>query len=137
MFEEMEAAWEAKEWERLVDMEVQVWVDGPGQPAGRAPAAVREKVRAMCLNNYRSQTVEPTPRPLDPPAYGRLGEITAPTLVLIGDLDEPACVRIADRLAQGIPGARKVLFPGVAHMIPMEAPEIFNRVVLEFLDPLR
>ena len=137
MFEEMETAWEAKEWERLVDMEVQVWVDGPGQPAGRAPAAVREKVRAMCLNNYRSQTVEPAPRPLDPPAYGRLGEITAPTLVLIGDLDEPACVRIADKLTQAIPGARKVLFPGVAHMIPMEAPMMFNRVVLEFLDPLR
>jgi 3-oxoadipate enol-lactonase len=137
MFEEMEAAWEAKDWERLVDMEVQVWVDGPGQPAGRAPAAVREKVRAMCLNNYRSQTVEPTPRPLDPPAYGRLGEIAAPTLVLIGDLDEPACVRIADKLTLGIPGARKVLFPGVAHMIPMEASETFNREVLEFLETLR
>ncbi len=137
MFEEMEAAWEAKEWERLVEMEVQVWVDGPGQPAGRAPAAVREKVRAMCLNNYRSQTVEPTARPLDPSAYGRLGEIATPTLVLIGDLDVPACVRIADRLTQGIPGARKVLFPGVAHMIPMEAPEAFNREVLAFLAALR
>jgi|WetSurMetagenome_2_1015567.scaffolds.fasta_scaffold122818_2 3-oxoadipate enol-lactonase len=137
VFEEMEAAWEAKEWERLVDLEVQVWVDGPGQPAGRAPAAVREKVRAMCLENYRSQTVEPTQRPLDLPAYGRLGEITAPTLVLIGDLDEPACMRIADKLTQGIPGARKILFPGVAHMIPMEAPEMFNRVVLKFLEPLR
>ena len=133
----MEAAWEAKDWERLVEMEVRYWADGPGQPEGRAPAAVREKVRAMCLDNYRSQTVEPTPRPLDPPAYGRLAEITAPTLVLIGDLDEPACVRIADKLTQGIPGARKVLFPGVAHMIPMEAPEMFNRVVLEFLDPPR
>ena len=137
MFEEMEAAWEAKAWERLVDMEVQVWVDGAGQSAGRAPAAVREKVRAMCLSNYRSQTVEPSPRPLDPPAFGRLGEITAPTLVLIGDLDVPACVRIADRLTQGIPGARKVLFPGVAHMIPMEAPEAFNREVLAFLAALR
>ena len=136
-FEEMEAASEAKDWERLVDLEVRVWADGPGQPEGRAPAAVREKVRAMCLDNYRSQTIEPTPRPLDPPALSRLGEITAPTLVLIGDLDEPACVRIADKLTQGIPGARKVLFPGVAHMIPMEAPEMFNRVVLEFLDPLR
>ena len=127
MFEEMETAWEAKEWEHLVDMEVQVWVDGPGQPAGRAPAAVREKVRAMCLNNYRSQAVEPHRGRSPRLPAGRLGEIAAPTLVLIGDLDEPACVRIADRLAQGIPGARKVLFPGVAHMIPMEAPEMFNR----------
>jgi pimeloyl-ACP methyl ester carboxylesterase len=91
----------------------------------------------MCLDNYRSETVESTPPPLDPPAYGRLGEISAPTLVLIGDLVGHACVRIADKLTQAIPGARKVLFPGVAHMIPMEAPMMFNRVTLEFLDPLR
>jgi pimeloyl-ACP methyl ester carboxylesterase len=134
---EMEAAWAAKDWEHLVDMEVRYWVDGPGQPEGRAPAAVREKVRAMCLNNYRTQTVEPTARPLDPPAFRRLGEIAAPTLVLIGDLDEPACVRIAEALARGVPGARQVVFPGVAHMIPMEVPESFNRTVLEFLDALR
>jgi pimeloyl-ACP methyl ester carboxylesterase len=135
--EQMETAWEAKDWERLVDLEVRYWVDGPGQPEGRAPAAVREKVQAMCLNNYRSQTVEPTPRPLAPPAIGRLGEIAAPTLVLIGDLDEPACLRIADILMQGILGARIIVFPGVAHMIPMEVPEAFNRVVLEFLDTMR
>jgi 3-oxoadipate enol-lactonase len=134
---EMEAAWEAKDWERLVEMEVRYWADGPGQPEGRAPAAVREKVRTMCLNNYRTQTVEPTARPLDPPAFRRLGEIAAPTLVLIGDLDEPACVRIAEALTRGIPGARQVIFPGVAHMIPMEVPEAFNRTVLEFLDALR
>ena len=136
-FEEMEAASEAKDWERLVDLEVRVWADGPGQPEGRAPAAVREKVRAMCLDNYRSQIIEPTPRPLEPPAIRRLGEITAPTLVLIGDLDEPACLVIADLMAAGIAGARKIIFPGVAHMIPMEAPEAFNRAVLEFLDTVR
>ena len=134
IMEEMEAAWEAKEWERLVDMEVRYWADGPGQPEGRAPAAVREKVRAMCLNNYRTQTVEPTAWPLDPPAFPRLGEIAAPTLVLIGDLDEPVCVRMAEALARGIPGVRQIVFPGVAHMIPMEVPAAFNRAVLEFLD---
>jgi 3-oxoadipate enol-lactonase len=133
MFEEMEVAWEAKDWERLVDLEVRVWVDGPGQPEGRAAAAVREKVRAMCLDNYRNQTVEPTPRPLEPPAIGRLGEIVAPTLIIIGDLDTPACLSMADAMAAGIAGARKVVFPGVAHMVPMERPEEFNRAVLEFL----
>jgi pimeloyl-ACP methyl ester carboxylesterase len=98
---------------------------------------VRDKVRAMCLNNYRTQTVEPTARPLDPPAFPRLSEIAAPTLVLIGDLDEPVCVRMADAQARGISGARKIVFPDVAHMIPMEAPEAFNREVLAFLDAMR
>ena len=84
MFEEMEAAWEAKEWERLVDMEVQVWVDGPGQPAGRAPAAVREKVRAMCLEQL------PQPDRRADPAAAR-----------------PACVRPAGRDHRADAGARR------------------------------
>jgi pimeloyl-ACP methyl ester carboxylesterase len=133
MFEQMEAAWEAKDWERLIDLEIRVWADGPGQPEGRTPAAVRAKMREMCLTTYQRQDGEATPRPLDPPAIGRLGEIRVPTLVLIGDLDTPACLIMADLMVEGIAGARKVVFPGVAHMIPMERPDEFNRVVLEFL----
>lgn len=34
----------------------------------------------------------------------------------------------------GIAGARKVVIPGVAHMVNMEEPEVFNRIVLEFLE---
>jgi pimeloyl-ACP methyl ester carboxylesterase len=40
---------------------------------------------------------------------------------------------MAEYMAQHIPGARKVVFPGAAHMVNMERPERFNEVVLEFL----
>jgi 3-oxoadipate enol-lactonase len=43
------------------------------------------------------------------------------------------CLTMADLMVEGIAGAYKVVFPGVAHMIPMERPEEFNRVLLEFL----
>jgi 3-oxoadipate enol-lactonase len=36
-------------------------------------------------------------------------------------------------LAARIPGAQHVIVPGVAHMVSMEQPEQFNRLVLEFL----
>jgi pimeloyl-ACP methyl ester carboxylesterase len=32
-----------------------------------------------------------------------------------------------------VPGARKVVFPGTAHMVNMEQPERFNATVLGFL----
>ena len=137
VFEQMEAAWKAKDWDHLVDLEVRLWADGPGQPEGHAPAAVREKVRAMCMSNYTGQNVEPTPRPLEPPAIGRLGEIKTPTLVIAGGLDTPDSLVMADRMVQGIADARKVVFPSAAHMIPMEEPEAFNRVVMEFLTATR
>jgi pimeloyl-ACP methyl ester carboxylesterase len=72
-------------------------------------------------------------RPLDPPTQERLGEITAPTLVVVGAADIPDFHAVADRLAAGIPGARKAVLPGAGHMANMDAPAAFNRLVLEFL----
>jgi pimeloyl-ACP methyl ester carboxylesterase len=73
---------------------------------------------------------------LKPPAAGRLGEIGAPTLVLVGGHDRADIRAIADALAGGIPGAQRVDLPGTAHLPNMERPGEFNRVVLEFLSGL-
>jgi pimeloyl-ACP methyl ester carboxylesterase len=133
---QMEEAWEAKDFTRLADLDVQLWADGPGQPEGRAAASVRDRVRSMCLSNYALEEGAGKPIVLDPPAMGRLGEISAPTLVIVGDLDTKAVLAIAGLLAEGIKGARKVDFPGTAHMLSMEQPEEFARVVMEFLGEL-
>jgi pimeloyl-ACP methyl ester carboxylesterase len=70
---------------------------------------------------------------LDPPAIARLGEIAVPTLIVAGDRDVPDMLEAADHLAAGIPGARKVVLPGVAHLVSMERPARFNELVAEFL----
>lgn len=72
-----------------------------------------------------------TPDPM--PALDRLGEIAAPTLVMIGERDMPDFQHAAEALAGGIPGARKVTLAGMGHMAPMENPEAFNRAVIEYL----
>jgi len=134
LFTHMEELWEKGAHDELQDLEVHAWVDGPRQPVGRAAPEVRERVREMNAGAYNRGEPEPKPQPLDPPAAGRLKEIAVPTLVLIGDLDELATQAMAEYMAQHIPGARKVVFPGAAHMVNMEQPERFNQVVLEFLD---
>jgi 3-oxoadipate enol-lactonase len=133
IFEAMDAAYEAGDWERLTDMETAAWADGPGQPEGRAPAHVRERVRRWTLDSYTRKDGKTTPIQLEPPAAGRLHEIHAPTLILVGDLDEKATRLMADAMASGIPGARKAVFRGVAHMVPLEVPDEFNRTVMSFL----
>lgn len=117
----------------LTDFEVRIWADGPGQPAGRAPAQVRDRVRQMVANNYASHQEELVSPPLEPPAIERLGEIRVPTLVIVGDLDFSDTIAAMDVLAQGVPNARQVVFPGVAHIVNMEQPERFNATVLAFL----
>ncbi len=134
LFTRMEELWEKGAHDELQDLEVHAWVDGPRQPVGRAAPEVRERVREMNAGAYNRGEPEPKPQPLDPPAAGRLHEIAVPTLVLIGDLDELVTQAMAEYLAQQIPGARQVVFPGAAHMVNMEQPERFNEVVLEFLD---
>jgi len=63
----------------------------------------------------------------------RLAQITAPTLVVHGDCDPLIPYPNGKYLAEHIKGARLVTFPGVGHISMIEAPERFNREVIEFL----
>jgi pimeloyl-ACP methyl ester carboxylesterase len=48
--------------------------------------------------------------------------------------DRSHFVAIANTLAEGNEGARRVVVPGVAHLPNMESPEEFMRLVLGFLE---
>ncbi len=130
----MQAAQEAKDWALLSELEARFWADGPNQPAGRADNAVYEAVRSMTHENYLNQPVEADAQPLDPPAVGRLAEIQVPLLIFIGLLDESECVEAAKYLAEHVTNAQYVAFPDVAHMVSLEKPQEFNRILGEFID---
>jgi pimeloyl-ACP methyl ester carboxylesterase len=133
LFEAMEAAENAGDWERVADLDVQMWVDGTGQPTGRADVRVREAVRRMCLSNYTAAGPGGKAIPLDPPAAGRLAKINVPALVMIGDLDTSGAQRMAEAMATGIRGAEKRVFAGAAHLPSMEQPDAFNQTLRDFL----
>ena len=75
-------------------------------------------------------------RPLSPPAIERLGTISVPALVVVGEYDVPDMLAIADILAGRIPHARKVVLNGLGHLPSLEDPPRFNQLVLEFLGEL-
>ena len=75
-------------------------------------------------------------RPLVPPAIERLGTISVPALVVVGEFDVPDMLAIADILTERIPRASKVVLDGLGHLPSLEDPERFNRLVLEFLGGL-
>ncbi len=137
VFDEAERMLEARDWEGISEWETRFWVDGPGEPTGRADDDVRDQVHEWVLSNYRAVKEEGSPQPLTPPANERLGDLRAPLLVIIGDLDEPATVASCRYLASVVPGARLEVFEGAAHMTNLEQPDRFNRVLREFLDASR
>lgn len=128
-----EEAWEAKDWERLADLETAYWVDGPGQPPDRVDQSIRRQVHDWILATYRAEKEEGIPEPMTPPSVERIGELRLPLLVMAGELDEPGTTAACRFLSERVPGARFELMPGVAHMMNLERPETFNRLVLEFL----
>jgi pimeloyl-ACP methyl ester carboxylesterase len=136
--DEEDRLFEAGDLEGAAEVNLRMWVDGPRRGPDAVPE-VRERVRAMVLRSfelYRKALEQGEPGPvakLDPPATARLDEIRVPTLVVYGDADTPDIVAISERLAAGIPGARKVVYADVAHMLPMERPAEFTRLVLDFL----
>lgn len=70
-----------------------------------------------------------------PPVIGRLHELTAPALVLVGEEDEPYR-RAAEVMRSRIPDARPVVVPGAGHVVSLEASEAVSRELLAFLESL-
>lgn len=124
---------DAKEWAALAEFDVAMWVDGIGQPEGRAPAEAREAVRRMTYETYVQEKPYGDTIVLDPPAIGRLAEVRVPTVVMIGALDTPSTRASADLVASGVRGARRIDVPDVAHMPSLERPEWFTSTLLAFL----
>jgi pimeloyl-ACP methyl ester carboxylesterase len=139
--EQEEALLDRGDVDAAVELNLRTWVDGPERAPSEVDHAVRERVREMQRRAFDidlaayEQDPPPGPEdPLDPPATARLAELSAPTLVLVGEKDQPDILRIADVLADGIPTARKVVIPDTAHVPSMEKPDEFNRLLLDFLN---
>jgi len=130
-----EAAWVRGDLDEVAWANVRTWIDGPLR-GGEASVEQRQAVFDMYRPALQLQKVEGAvdSEALQPPSAGRLSEIAARTLVIVGELDQPDMMKVGAHLAHEIPGARLVTMPGVAHLPPMEAPDEFVRIVTEFLE---
>jgi pimeloyl-ACP methyl ester carboxylesterase len=119
------------------ELQMRLWIDGPFRQPEQVDQLVRRRAAEMSRTALSKGTwglvLEPLPDPLDPPAARRLSQITAPTLIIAGELDNPEFMRAAELMAGEIPGAQKLIMPGCAHLPNMVRPAEFNRAVRDFL----
>jgi pimeloyl-ACP methyl ester carboxylesterase len=65
----------------------------------------------------------------------RLGEVSTPTLVIMGDGDIPS-VEHARNISGRLADAQLAIVPDTSHALTMEKPDLVNRLILDFLtDP--
>jgi 3-oxoadipate enol-lactonase len=136
IWEEEESAARAGDLDRPVEVSLRAWVDGPRRSPEDVDADVRARVAEMQRRIYELQLIveEDDEELLVEDLGGRLGEITTPTLVLVGEEDQPDIQAIADRLAGEIRGARRATIANTAHVPSMERPQEFDELVLGFLE---
>jgi 3-oxoadipate enol-lactonase len=142
--DEMKATWQEEESALLagdldgaVEVSLRTWVDGPRRTPEDVDPDVRSRVAEMQRRAFELQVPledEAEEELLVEEVAQRLGEIRAPTLVLVGEEDVPDLHAIADRLAREIPDAKRGTIANAAHAPSMERPEEFARLVLDFLE---
>jgi pimeloyl-ACP methyl ester carboxylesterase len=95
--------------------------------------AARKRMADILLANPQDLTHPELELPVKP-ALPRLGEIHIPTLLLVGDADIPDVQAHAGAIEAGIPSARRVVISDVGHLMYLEKPAEFSRIVVEFLE---
>ena len=108
-----------------------VWCDGPYRKPGEVDTAVRGYIYRTTLQNKMDGAAFPVFSPKT--AATRLKEIKCPVLIIQADKDIPFILQVAAWYQHELPAAKLVNFAGVAHMLNMERPEEFNKVVYAWL----
>jgi pimeloyl-ACP methyl ester carboxylesterase len=123
-------AWNRRAHERAVDLESR----GLAALEGRSremQEAVRHHASARGLAHAaRGMLAQRGAHVID-----GLPSIRVPTLVIVGDRDEPFLAP-SRYIAAKIPGARLEIIEGAGHSANLDQPEAFNRVLRAFLDAL-
>ena len=66
-------------------------------------------------------------------ALSDLERVAAPTLVLAADDDVTLSIEHAAAMQRALPDSQLAVVPGTSHAVPMEKPELVNRLILDFL----
>ncbi len=128
---EMVARAEDGAFEAVIDEHVAMYLP-PARVAGD-PAlceVVRQSARNVGVASYARQQTALIGRPDNRP---NLPDISCPTLVLCGRLDQTTPVEHHQEMAAAIPAAKLVVVENCAHLTPLEMPEAVSAVLRYWL----
>jgi pimeloyl-ACP methyl ester carboxylesterase len=67
-------------------------------------------------------------------AKRNFADVKAPTLMVLGDADDPEILQKANSIAAGIPHAKKVLVEGAGHTVHIEDGKKVLKMLMAFLE---
>jgi len=72
-----------------------------------------------------------------PMAIEKINEMRIPALIVTAEYDLALCKNVADIIAKKIPGAKLVSIKGAGHIMNMDKPREFNKVIFKFIRQLK
>jgi pimeloyl-ACP methyl ester carboxylesterase len=123
---------ERRQWGSVARIDAHLWLDGPlsgeGRVAGEARHLFIEMDRQALEKPLLSKEDEPEP------AIDNVELITAPVLLVSGELDFPHILERQEELSERLENAFALTLDETAHLPSFEGPEQFDPVLLEFLE---
>jgi pimeloyl-ACP methyl ester carboxylesterase len=127
---EARAAWNARAQERAADLETKGLEALAGRSREMREAMGHHRSAQGLAHAARGMLAQEGSEVID-----GLGSIKVPTLIVVGDQDQPFLAP-CEYMAKKIPGARLEVIPGAGHSSNLDQPAIFNRVLSDFLQGL-
>ena len=120
--------------QRGVGAGVEAWMEDPFYPPAGHKTAAREKVRRLMAENLPRLLSVPNLRTgRSFPVIAALPKIVTPTLILVGEREDRDNLAIASILEDELPHATKRVIGGSGHLVNLEVPEDFERLVTSWL----
>ena len=102
----------------------QLWLSHPLFSFSGGTAAARQRLASLTQAYRGFHWLHQDPREeTEPAAATRLGEVDAPTLVLVGEHETSLFSSYAHTIAEHVPAARLEVIPDAGHMVGLDAPE--------------
>ena len=123
-FAEFEGIFSAGDRPGLIDLGLRTWA------VAGADTAAQTQIRAAVTAFFAQGEYERS----DPPAYSRLGDIRIPSVLIVGELDHPSVRDCGESIAERIAGCRKIVVPGVDHLLPLRVPDLLAKIISDYAD---
>lgn len=133
-FAEIEALDPSVDAERMVRLEAELWAVGPARTRDDLDPAFLRLAHELHVPNITHVSDDGTVLPLEPPAFERLEEITAPVLVAVGEYDLSEELRAYDEMLARLPDATGARIADSAHLPSVERAAEFTELLLGWLD---
>lgn len=132
-FNQLDSAFVKKVDSLTAEAFTHAWCDGPFRNPNDVDRNVRNYIKSTTYSNLTEHNNDSWLKFSKLTGAERAHTITSRTLIIFSDKDVPFIKAVADWYVKTIPNATKTEIKNAAHMLNMEQPGEFNRILSEFL----